>query len=196
LFTFNFKIIAMKFIYTFLLAILIVPVFAQDNENESTKSTSEVGVDGYFGASNFGGSGGLGIKYGKIMNNNIIIGPSVRFQRTWSNNLGQKFGYTIFGGGVWAHARFGNYLFAGAEFELLKSPLNYIYITPTRKWVPTLFVGGGFSKEFNHAVRINAGIFYDAINNVNSPFRFSYSMHKSNGVIIPVIYRIGFFFPF
>jgi hypothetical protein len=37
--------------------------------------------------------------------------------------------------------------------------------------------------------------FYDIINNQNSPFRLSYFMKKANGTLIPVIYRIGFFFP-
>lgn len=188
-----------------LASVLFVGLFfssmAQDEEVENEEvvkevpSTMEVGFDGYLGASNFGGSGGIGAKFGYKVNENFILGPSFRVQRTWSNNVGQKFGYTIYGGGLWAHARFGNYLFAGAEFEMLKSPLNYIYVSSQRTWVPTLFLGGGFSREFNKAVRINAGVFYDIINNTSSPFRLSYFMKKANGTLIPVIYRIGFFFP-
>lgn len=175
--------------------------FAQDEDlnedgvQESKPSTMELGFDAYLGASNFGGSGGIGAKFGRKVNENFIVGPSFRLQRTWSNNIGQKFGYTIYGGGIWAHARFGNALFAGAEFEMLKSPTNFIFVSSQRLWVPTLFVGGGFSREFNKAVRINAGVFYDIIDNNNSPFRLSYFIKKSNGVLIPVIYRIGFFFP-
>ena len=191
----------MKWVLMLCLSSWMISLFAQEeNEevdlNESTQPTTmELGFDGYLGASNFGGSGGIGAKFGYKVNENLILGPSFRVQRTWSNNIGQKFGYTIYGGGVWAHARFGNYLFAGAEFEMLKSPLNYIYISNQRTWVPTLFLGGGFSREFNKSVRINAGVFYDVINNNSSPFRLSYFMKKSNGVLIPVIYRIGFFFP-
>ncbi len=191
----------MKWLASVLFFLLVFFSFAQEEDSEieetitEVPSTMELGFDGYLGASNFGGSGGIGAKFGYKVNENFIMGPSFRVQRTWSNNIGQKFGYTIYGGGLWAHARFGNYLFAGAEFEMLKSPLNYIFISNQRTWVPTLFFGGGFSREFNKSVRVNAGVFYDIINNQNSPFRLSYFMKKANGTLIPVIYRIGFFFP-
>lgn len=188
-----------KTLLLFACSLLIISAKAQEEELEqdaqTNESTSEIGFDGYFGASNFGGTFGVGAKYGFKFNENIIFGPSLRVQRSWSNNFGQKFGYTIYGGGIWAHARYGNYLFAGAEFEMLNSPLNYIFVGSQKKWVPSLFVGGGFSREFNQSIRINAGIFYDLIDNVNSPFRFSYFMRKANGALIPVIYRVGFFFP-
>jgi len=156
---------------------------------------SEIGFDGYFGASTFGGTFGIGAKYGYKINDAFIFGPSVRVQRSWQNFYGQRNGFTIYGGGAWMHARFAKYLFAGAEFELLSSPLNYTDITATRRLIPTFFLGGGFSHKFDNDIRLNGGIFYDVLDNVNSPFRTSYFMRKSNGVLIPVIYRIGFFFP-
>lgn len=191
----------MKWLASVLFFLLVFCSFGQEEETDMEETikevptTMELGFDGYLGASNLGGAGGIGAKFGYKVNENFIMGPSFRVQRTWSNNIGQKFGYTIYGGGLWAHARVGNYLFAGAEFEMLKSPWNYIFISDQRAWVPTFFIGGGFSREFNKAVRINAGVFYDIINNPNSPFGLSYFMRKSNGALIPAIYRIGFFFP-
>lgn len=191
----------MKWLASVLFFLLVFCSFGQEEETDMEETikevptTMELGFDGYLGASNLGGAGGIGAKFGYKVNENFIMGPSFRVQRTWSNNIGQKFGYTIYGGGLWAHARVGNYLFAGAEFEMLKSPLNYFFISDQRAWVPTFFIGGGFSREFNKAVRINAGVFYDIINNPNSPFGLSYFMRKSNGALIPAIYRIGFFFP-
>lgn len=155
----------------------------------------EIGLDGHFSASNFGGSGGIGVKYGYKPDPNFIIGPSVRFQRSWYNNYGQRFGYSIYGGGIWAHARIVNYFFAGAEFEFLNTPINYVIYDGSRNWVPTLFLAGGFSREFNQKIRLNAGVYYDVINHANSPFRMSYFMRKANGVYIPLIYRIGLFIP-
>lgn len=180
--------------------LLALTSYCQDDEEEEETpaapvSTMEVGLDGYFSATNFGGSFGLGVKFGYKLNENVILGPSIRFQRSWQNYYSDKFGYTIYGGGAWIHGRFANYLFAGAELEFLNTPNDFIFITNQKTWVPTFFVGGGFSREFNKAVRINAGIFYDVINNASSPFRFSYVMRKQNGTLIPLIYRIGFFFP-
>ncbi len=179
--------------------LLALAAYSQDEEEETVDeapvSTTEIGVDGYFGASNFGGSFGIGAKFGYKLNENVILGPSVRVQRSWYNNYGQKFGYTIYGGGAWVHVRFAKYLFAGTELEFLNTPNDFIYVTNQKTWVPTLFAGGGFSREFNQSIRINAGIFYDVIDSPRSPFRFSYVMRKQNGALIPLIYRIGFFFP-
>ena len=121
--------------------------------------------------------------------------------KSWSNNNGSNYHYSIYGGGVFAHARYGNMVFGGVEFEMLNTPLFYSVVNKANShWVPTLFIGGGFSREFKEFIRINAGVFYDVINNVNSPFRTSYMMTKTSpatGQIsgyIPVIYRISFFF--
>lgn len=179
--------------------------FSQDDETEEElpieePSVMEIGADGYFGASNLGGSAGIGLKFGYKLNENVIVGPSFRFQRTWSSYYAQTVGYTVYGGGAWIHGRFANTVFVGAEFEYLRTPVDIVLVGGQRTWVPTLFLGGGFSREFNKRVRLNAGIFYDVIDNPRSPFRPGYFMKKtnSNGMVvalIPVIYRIGFFFP-
>ena len=162
---------------------------------------SELGVELFAGASNIGGSVGGDLKYAAILNENWAVGPSFRLQRTWSNNLGQKMGFSIYGGGVYAHYRIKNTLFVGGEYELLKSPYNFIFFNySSKQWASTLFLGGGFSRDFNHKIRVNGGIFYDVINAENSPFRSSYSVRIKNEMgqvvrILPMIYRITFFFP-
>jgi hypothetical protein len=162
---------------------------------------SELGVELYAGASTLGGSVGGDLKYAAILNENWAVGPSFRLQRTWSNNLGQKMGFSVYGGGVYAHYRIKNTLFVGGEYELLKSPYNFIFFNySSKQWASTLFLGGGFSRDFNHKIRVNGGIFYDVINAENSPFRSSYSVRIKNEMgqvvrILPMIYRITFFFP-
>jgi hypothetical protein len=162
---------------------------------------SELGVELYAGASTLGGSVGGDLKYAAILNENWAVGPSFRLQRTWSNNLGQKMGFSVYGGGFYAHYRIKNTLFVGGEYELLKSPFNFILFNySTKQWASTLFLGGGFSRDFNHKIRVNGGIFYDVINAENSPFRSSYSVRIKNEMgqvvrILPMIYRITFFFP-
>jgi hypothetical protein len=162
---------------------------------------SEIGLEGYASASTLGGNFGLALKYGMKINENLIVGPSLRWMKSWSKNNGSNFSYSIAGGGAFAHLRYGNIVFGGAEFELLHSPLYYGFISSSKSWVPTFFVGGGFSREFKEIVRLNAGVFYDMIDNDNSPFRTGYLMKKTNSItgqvsgFIPVIYRISFFFP-
>jgi hypothetical protein len=179
---------------------LIAFVLFQININAQKIEQIELGADGYFGASSLGGSYGFGPKIGFQLNENWVVGPSFRYQRSWSSLAGQTFGRTIWGAGAFVHARFKNVVYLGAEFEYLKSPTNYVNPISTDTWVPTLFLGGGFSKEYNHRIRLNVGIYYDVIDNLNSPFRNSYMMTIKNEVgqivkFIPVIYRISFVFP-
>lgn len=167
---------------------------------------SEIGFDVAFSASNQGGNVGLGLKYGLNFGEYLIVGPSVRYERLWFKNIAtaQQGGYNIYGGGAFAHARFFNALFVGAEFEMLRSPYGKDqfsgFVTTTGSWAPTLFLGGGFSMEFNESIRINAGIMYDVINAQNSPFQRSYFLQKKTEFgqpagYLPVIYRIAFFIP-
>ncbi len=186
----------MKFLLIFTFLLNSISIFSQDEEEEIPVNETELGLDCFANASTLGGSFGLGVKYGIIKNKNIIFGPSIRIQRMWTNYFGQKYGFTIYGGGAFIHYRLNNSLFAGAEFEVLKSPFQYNNLYSPKRWVATCFVGGGFSHEFvNIGFRLNAGIFYDIVGSISSPFSTSYVLKKEDGTPVPVIYRIGFFFP-
>ncbi|MDH4474017.1 MAG: hypothetical protein QE487_15525 [Fluviicola sp.] len=200
-----------SFFYTLLVVLLSFPVLAQDEEEviaeeEETEEEMpihqrEIGFDLNFSASNFGGTAGLGLKLGFNIHDQFIAGPSIRFQQSWSNGVGinggtgVKSSFSIYGGGAFIHARLLNYFFVGAEVELLSTPFQNGFLMAQRVWVPTALVGGGFSRAFTPNFRLNAGVMYDVINNVNSPFRQGYFMKRANGTYIPVMYRIAFFFP-
>ncbi len=175
---------------TLLSTLMLSSSFAQEVEG------TEIGFDGYFGASTNGGSFSIGAKYGFKFKEKFIAGPSVRFQRNWTKNTftGINGSYNVFGLGVFGHARFGNVLFAGAEFEMMRTPFAFSVGSTGPIWSPALFLGGGYSQEFNEKFRINAAIMYDVIDSDNSPFRQGYFMRKENGAFIPLIYRITFFF--
>lgn len=199
------------FFYTVLLVLLSFPVLAQDEEEviaeeEETEEEMpvherEIGFDLNFSASNFGGTAGLGLKLGFNIQEKFIAGPSIRFQQSWSTGVainggtGVNSSFSIYGGGGFIHARLFNYFFVGAEVELLSTPFQNGFLMAQRVWVPTALVGGGFSRAFTPNFRLNAGVMYDVIDNVNSPFRQGYFMKRANGTYIPVMYRIAFFFP-
>lgn len=176
-------------------------LYIQDEE-ETTASDfephNEIGADLHFSASTFGGTGGVGLKFAFVRNKYVAFGPSVRYHYSMYKNNGISGSYSVYGGGAFVHARFFNYLFTGLEFELLSNPFSNTngIIAPKRTWVPTALLGFGFSHGFGpeQNFRLNAGIMYDVINNLNSPFRPGYFMKKENGTLIPLIYRIAFFF--
>ncbi len=169
-------------------------------EDEETPAkfhrSSEIGVDAIFSASTYGGIAGIGVKYGFVVAPNLIVGPSVRLQRTWTKaiNNSTSYAFNVYGGGGFIHYRIMNYFFVGAELEALSSPFNYINPTGGRTWVMTALCGGGFSHSFGD-FRLNAGIMYDIVNSQNSPYRYGYVIRNSQGVPQPIIYRIALFFP-
>lgn len=67
--------------------------------NAQTKAIEgyEIGIDGFVSASNQGGAFGLGPKFGFRLNENLILGPSFRWQKTWSSFSTQKFSYSKIG---------------------------------------------------------------------------------------------------
>lgn len=162
---------------------------------------SEIGAEIYAGFSNLGGAFGGELKYAAILNKNIAIGPSFRLQRTWTNNFGINSSFNIYGGGVFAHLRFQEKLFIGTEMQLLRSPFNFVsFQQNTKKWAPVILLGGGVHLKLHERIKLNAGIFYDIINAENSPFRSSYNFKIKSQTgqvvnILPIIYRITFFFP-
>jgi hypothetical protein len=162
---------------------------------------SEIGVELYGGISNLGGAFGGEIKYACLVDKNLAIGPSLRLQRTWTNNFGINQGFNIYGGGAFAHYRFQEKLFLGAEIQLLRSPFNFVNFQQNpKKWAPIALIGGGVNLKLHERARLSAGIFYDIANADNSPFRSSYNFKIKNEFgqivrILPIIYRVTFFFP-
>lgn len=194
-----------KISFLVFMSLLNILCFGQeDEESEATApKKSELGLDGFVNASTLGGSFGFGLKYAIVHKENYVFGPSFRYQRVWSNGIGgQQYFFNIMGGGGFFHYRLNNVFFAGVELEFMKSPISYSYVYSVKKLVPTCFVGAGYSREFEGiGIRLNAGVFYDIIDNYNSPFRTSYIVKTNTaedgtgGILLPIIYRIGFFFP-
>ena len=195
---------------------LFLIISTQDLLAQTEITSQELGIEGYFGASNQGGSFGIGPKFGFILNENIAVGPSFRIQRNWANLVypgsTTQTSQNVYGGGAFAHIRYKSKgkstVYGAVEFEYLRSPYNYAKISTgqttnleltSKKWAPTLFIGGGFLIRVNNVIGINAGILYDVINADNSPFRSSYFFKQKNQAgmvtkIYPLIYRLTFLF--
>lgn len=183
------------------LVFLIALLFAGKSIGQLQYLGSELGLEPYIGFSNLGGAVGGELKYAARLSENLLVGPSFRLQRNWSNNLGAQSNMTTWGGGVFAHYRYQELIFGGVEFQYLKSPYSFVNpLQVVKPWSPTLMVGGGFYLKLSDKIRLNAALFYDVINAVNSPFRSSYTFKVKNEFgqvvrILPIIYRLTFFIP-
>ncbi|MCO5268198.1 MAG: hypothetical protein M9897_04800 [Brumimicrobium sp.] len=187
----------------FLLSFFFFSLFlhAQDNHHE-------IGVDIQAASiSNRGGAFGGAVKYAYVLSEDIAFGPSFRFQYLWSKDLyygtqGKSF---TWGGGAFFHYRFLQWLYVGAEVEVLKNP--FTWVRPDKRWSLTAFVGGGFSHDFG-PIRLNFGLLYDIADAVRDPYTSNPSPlsreyfikvvdpKKPNfGKYVPLIYRLTFFIP-
>ena len=184
--------------------ILLVSLLSFTQFHAQLIEGTEIGIDGSLSGSSLGGAAGCGIKFGFKTTENFIFGPSIRFNKAWStpSYTTQKFSYTNWGGGFFAHGRYGNVVFGGVEAEVIQNKNIFVDTSAIfKKRIPTIFICGGFSKEFNGFVRLNFGLYYDLINSLNSPYRNAYMItikDPQTGQIVrrlPMIYRITFFFP-
>ena len=180
---------------------ILLLLISMNSKSQSIQGM-EVGFDGFFGASNLGSSFGIGPKLGILLSENLVVGPSFRIQQTNSNYLGINTTQRIYGGGAFVHGRVvgsgKTHVYGGAEFEMLKSPYNYITYQPltTKTWAPTLFLCGGVKLDLGKSVSLTAGLYYDVINAENSPFRSAYAIKLKNDQgqvvkILPIIYRLS-----
>jgi len=147
---------------SFLLVLILIPqlVFSQ-----LQYQGSELGIEPYIGFSNMGGALGGELKYAVRLTENMLVGPSFRVQRIWSNNLGIQNNMTTWGGGAFAHWRYQEKIFGGVEFQYLKSPFSFANpLEVVKPWSPTLMLGGGFYLKLGEKIRLNAALFYDVIN--------------------------------
>ena len=180
---------------------------------------TELGIDGSFNASSSSiksGNFGLGLKYGFKFGETIILGPSIRYSRNWSENYdsGTETIRNLWGGGAFIHARFSNVAFIGVQAEFLQSAAAQInsgvptgsLLSEGYQWVGTCLIGAGLDYGFENNWRLNAGVYYDVLDipnksnpenpNPNSPFQ-PYPTRNNNGeiTIIPIVYRISLFIP-
>lgn len=185
----------------FVIILILQGIFFFGMSQQKDYYKSEIGAELYAGFSNLGGAFGGEIKYAYLVDKNLAVGPSFRLQRTWTNNFGINQSFNIYGGGAFAHYRFQEKLFLGTEVQFLRSPFNFTsYQQITKPWVLIALIGGGVHLKLHERARLSAGIFYDLVNADNSPFRSSYNFKVKNDAgqivrILPIIYRITFFFP-
>jgi len=158
--------------------------------------TMEAGIDANFWSSTLGGTLNVSPRFGYALNDDFVVGPSVRFIHYWGNYWGIKSHMNIFGLGLYGHYRFANWLYAGLDVETYFVPFN-MKIDPKNKYkavAPAILLSFGVSRQITSYFRLNIGIHYDVLNDVNSPLRTSYTMRNAKGVWIPIFYRLSFIF--
>jgi len=169
----------MKTIIFFLLALILsFGSFAQDTTQVSNSATES--------ASNFDKSklyygGYMSLSFGSY----TIIGiePMVGYKVTPEFSLGGSLSYEYssykdysasnYGASVFSRYRIVPKIYTHVEFSAINYEvysLSFQDYESDRKWVPFLFVGGGFSQPISRNTWLTAQVLFDVINHKYSPY--------------------------
>ncbi|ATL47337.1 hypothetical protein COR50_09225 [Chitinophaga caeni] len=139
--------------------------------------------------------GMLGLGFGDYTNINISpmvgyrfsqwisAGINVNFQyassktRDWgTNNVLDKYKYTVYGGGVWGRVHPFEFLYIHVQPEYNAiSEKQTVYTNPRQVFTanygaPSLLVGGGYMQAIGGNSYFTIGLLYDVLQDANSPY--------------------------
>lgn len=98
------------------------------------------------------------------------LGTQLTYEYFSEKIYDQKYSTTNYGISVFGRYRILPQLYAHAEYSAMKYDLGYYSVGTSRKWVPFLFLGGGYSQPISQNVWMNAQILFDVLQNENSPY--------------------------
>lgn len=195
------------------LLLIVTLAFILVNWSYSQNNHSEIGIDIQAASfSTHGGTVGGAVRYAFVNEGQIAFGPTFRFQHLWSNDqyYGTKAKYSMYGGGGYLHFRFLEWLYLGAEIEVLRNHFNTT--VPENKFRITMLGGGGICHDFGPIV-LNFGLLYDFYDLIRDPYTTNssplsrdYFLKKKvpsadpnapaiDAGYVPLIYRFSLFIP-
>ncbi|RAI99915.1 hypothetical protein LX64_04469 [Chitinophaga skermanii] len=162
--------------------------YADEPKQQTTKGfdRSKLMVGGIFGMA-FGDYTNINISpmAGYRFNEYIAAGVNVNFQfaqtkyyYAYSNDVSDRYKYTIFGGGLWGRVYPVPFLFLHAQPEynsIAEKHTQYNDPNPSRKFTsnygaPSLLLGGGYAQPIGGNSAFTISLLYDVIQDKNSPY--------------------------
>ncbi len=194
--------------YYLLLVLIIVSSFTYSQTDEYVNNTASEAPyslkEHLYTGGNFGFSISGGLMYLEIspllgykINDNLSVGLSSKYVSIGPVNKSVNLyrSYKYYGGGIFSQYKINESLVSLVEYQLL----NVENVNPNaqkfgeRVMSNTLLIGGGYRSEVLGGVNLTLYLLYDVIDDINSPYRYSYMFGPNS---IPVIYRIGFTYGF
>ena len=140
----------------------------------------------------FGGGGGLQFgnptlielspKFGYRLTENLLIGSSITYMYYRKEYSFGTYELNHYGGSVFANYLFLEKFFPHVEYELLNIEyINYHYEN-SRKWVQSVFVGGGYYQQLGANAFVQFMLLYNLTHDEYSPYSS------------PFVPRIGIYF--
>lgn len=99
------------------------------------------------------------------------VGAKLSYEYIEDKRYVEDYSTSNYGASVFSRLRILPTLYAHAEFSSMNYDLQYSAGESNRKWIPFLYVGGGYSQRISKNTYLNAQILFDVINNNNSPYK-------------------------
>lgn len=99
------------------------------------------------------------------------VGSQITYEYYKDKRFDRDFSSSNYGLSVFNRYRFVPQLYGHVEFEAMNYELYWVDGGSDRKWVPFLYVGGGFSQPISNNVWFNAQLLFDVLQDKNSPYK-------------------------
>lgn len=101
----------------------------------------------------------------------LSIGGQLTYEYVKDKRYSSDYETSSYGFSAFSRLRIVPTLYGHVEFSEMNYELYNTIGKSSRKWVPFLFVGGGYSRPITKNTWFTAQVLFDVINNENSPYR-------------------------
>ncbi|MCF6356403.1 MAG: hypothetical protein L3J54_01230 [Draconibacterium sp.] len=151
-------------------------------KKESKFDKSKMYFGGYANMS-FGSYTVIGVQplVGYKLTPKFSIGGKVSYEYIKDKRYLEDYTTSNYGASVFSRLRILPTFYGHVEFSSMSYDLYDAEGNNSRKWVPFLYVGGGYSQRLTKNSYLNAQILFDVINSDNSPYK-SWEPYYSVGI--------------
>ncbi len=141
-------------------------------KKESKFDKSKMYFGGYANMS-FGSYTVIGVQplVGYKLTPKFSVGAKISYEYIKDKRYIEDYTTSNYGASVFSRLRILPTLYAHVEFSSMSYDLFNSEGESNRKWVPFLYVGGGYSQRITKNSYLNAQILFDVINDENSPYK-------------------------
>jgi len=101
----------------------------------------------------------------------LSFGGKLSYEYIKDKRYTEDYETSNYGFSIFSRYRIVPQLYAHAEFSAMNYELYYFGGDSDRKWVPFLFLGGGYSQPITKNTWLTAEVLFDVLQNENSPYK-------------------------
>ena len=108
---------------------------------------------------------------GYKLTSKLSVGSKFSYEHVSDKRYQDDYSYSNYGFSVFSRFRLTQRIYAHAEFSEMNYQLYYSSGDNNRKWVPFLYLGGGYSQPVTKNTWVTAEVLFDVLQNENSRYK-------------------------